>query len=76
MANKSYAAYIKKTKIDKKLFNLDYQYNGYHYSVAVLDEKGQSVNVETVSQAADDDECKENPNIWFKYYVLVNNNNI
>lgn len=63
MANKSYAAYIKKTKIDKKLFNLDYQYNGYHYSVAVLDEKGQSVNVETVSQAADDDECKENPNI-------------
>ena len=59
MVNKSYSAYIQKTEVDKKLFNLDYyQYNGYHYSVAVVDEKGQPVSIETFSQADYDDECK------------------
>ncbi|MFV1922940.1 MAG: hypothetical protein ACMZ63_10075 [Methylotenera sp.] len=59
MQSKSYSAYIKKTKVDKKLFNSDfYHYNGYHYSVEVIDEKGQPVSIETVSQAADEDECK------------------
>lgn len=64
MENKSYSAYIKKTKVDKKLFSSDfYQYNGYQYSMEVIDEKGQPVSVETVSQAADDDECKAQQDI-------------
>lgn len=64
MANKSYDVYIKKTVVDKKLFNLDrYHYTGYQYSVGVVDEKGQSVSIEAVSQAAHDDECKAEADI-------------
>lgn len=60
-ANKSYKVYIKKTKVDKKLFNLDgYNYKSYQYKVGVLDELGQAVSIEDISPTNLDSECKSN----------------
>lgn len=58
-ASKYYKVYIQKTKVDKKLFNLDgYKYNNYLYSVGVVDELGQTVMVEHISSPTLDTECK------------------
>lgn len=60
-ASKSYRVYIHKTNVDKKLFNLDrYKYNSYHYSIGVLDELDQVVNVEEIYPTNLSTECKPN----------------